>query len=451
MFHKFPAFFTATLLILTCISVFGCRFKPDLTIIYSNDILGELENCGCDEKQLGSLSRKAAGIDMLKKQGGRILNLDAGNLFFRKKPINNFEKNEFLLKSDYILKAYNRIRPDALNIGGKDLLFGTAQILRLKKQAGFPFLSANILYRKTGQPVFTPFIIKKTGTKKIGIIGLCGKFSSPPPEIIIADPLQTAQKWVAFLAGKCDYIIVLSTLDLKNNRLLAEQVQNISLIITSAPEAAVAAPVRTNKTWIVWTVIRGQYLGKLEALPQKGMGLKLESRHIALDGSAGEDPEIKEVVRSYKNALTAMNKQLFFKSALKAKDGRVPEDLYYLGADTCGECHLPQYENWKKTFHAEAYHTLKKEDNHYSAECLPCHTLGYGEPGGFDIAQRSGTCYVNVQCESCHGPGSHHSEKNGIIRNIGRKGCLTCHDKKNSPQFDYQEYLHLVKCPTGNG
>ena len=81
-------------------------------------------------------------------------------------------------------------------------------------------------------------------------------------------------------------------------------------------------------------------------------------------------------------------------------------------------------------------------------ECLPCHTTGYGEPGGFDVYQGTESRFSNVQCESCHGPGSNHSEKNGIIRNTGEKGCMICHDNKNSPEFDYNEYLPMVKCPT---
>ena len=65
------------LLILSLFSIFsGCDLNSDITIIYSNDILAELANCGCDDNQLGSLSRKAAIIDTLKKKGEKILNLD---------------------------------------------------------------------------------------------------------------------------------------------------------------------------------------------------------------------------------------------------------------------------------------------------------------------------------------------------------------------------------------
>ena len=172
MFNKYLSYIIILLLI-SLFSIFsGCDFNSDITIIYSNDILAELENCGCDDKQLGSLSRKAAVIDSLKKKGENILNLDAGNLFFSKKPLNKIEGNESLLKSQYILKAYNQIGLDVLNIGEKDLIFGIDAITKLKEKSSFAFISANILNKNRNVPVFEPYVIKEINEKKLGIIGL---------------------------------------------------------------------------------------------------------------------------------------------------------------------------------------------------------------------------------------------------------------------------------------
>ena len=182
------------LLILFLSSIFsGCDPGSDITIIYSNDVLAELENCGCDDKQLGSLSRKAAVIDTLRKAEKNILCLDAGNLFFSKEPINKIEENEFLLKSHYILKAYNKIVIDALNIGEKDLIFGIDTIFELKEKSSFTFISANILNKKTGEPVFEPYIIKEINGKKLGIVGLCGQTDSISSKTFIEDPFEYAR------------------------------------------------------------------------------------------------------------------------------------------------------------------------------------------------------------------------------------------------------------------
>jgi hypothetical protein len=448
MFNKYLSYIVI-LLFISLFSIFsGCDFSSDITIIYSNDILAELENCGCDDKQLGSLSRKAAVIDSLKKTDKNILNLDAGNLFFSKKPLNKIEKNEFLLKSQYILKAYNQIGLDVLNIGEKDLIFGIDAITKLKKKSSFAFISANILNKNRNVPVFEPYVIKEIYGKKLGIIGLCGQADSLSPEISIEDPFKTAAKWVELITDKCDYIILLSALGLENDKKLAGQIKGISLIISAKSENSIEEPVLVKKTWITQTYKRGQQLGKLKVTLKKKSEFKIKNSLIPLDSSTGENQEIKNIVKNYKAALISINKQEFLKAALTSKGGNPPDSIYYLGAEKCGECHIPQYENWQQTFHAEAYATLQEEENNYSVECLPCHTTGYGEPGGFDVYQGTESSFSNVQCESCHGPGSNHSEKNGIIRNIGEKGCVICHDNKNSPEFDYNAYLPMVKCPT---
>ncbi len=449
MFYKIPAhkispFFAVLFLFFT-----GCDFKPDIIIIYSNDILSELENCGCDDRQLGSLSRKAAFINTIKKENDHILNLDAGNLFFKKEPLNKIEGNEFLLKSDYILKACNLIGLDALNIGGKDLLFGIKPLTRLQDKSSFPFISSNILNKNTNTPIFEPCIIKEINGKKIGIIGLSEKIASLPPDILINDPFKTAKKWVGQIAEKSDYIILLSALGLETDIKLAAEIKGIALIISAKSENSITEPVRINNTWITQTHKRGQQLGMIKICLTKKSGFKIKNSLIPLDNSTGENNEINNIVRKYKTALISMNKQVFFKAELTAKDGKVPDSLHYLGAEKCGECHIPQYENWKQTFHADAYTTLEKDEDNYDMECLPCHTVGYGETGGFDVSQGSASKFLNVQCESCHGPGSNHSEKSGILRSTGIKGCLTCHDEKNSPGFDYDEYLPQVKCPEG--
>jgi len=350
MFKKYLLY----IIILLFISLFfifsACDLSSEITIIYSNDVLGELENCGCDDKQLGSLSRKAAIINTLKKDDENILNLDAGNLFFSKEPLNTIEKNEFLLKSQYILKAYNQIGFDALNIGEKDLILGIEAITELEKKSSFAFISSNILSKNSNMPVFKPYVIKEIYGNKIGIIGLCSRVSSLSPGISIEDPFKTAEKWINLITDKCDHIILLSALGMEEDKKLANQVKGLSLIISAKSKNSIEKPVLVKKTWLTQTYRRGQRLGKLKVNLKKNSELIIKNRLIPLDNSTGENPEINSIVKKYKTALIAMNKQEFFKEDLTSKEGESPDRLYYLGAEKCRECHLPQYENWQQPF-----------------------------------------------------------------------------------------------------
>ncbi len=96
----------------------------------------------------------------------------------------------------------------------------------------------------------------------------------------------------------------------------------------------------------------------------------------------------------------------------------------YIGIENCKICHMPHFASWKKTRMSKAFELLKPgvrakakhqaglDPNHdytKSPECIHCHTTGYGKPGGF-ISMEKTPEMINVQCEMCHGPGSHYAE-----------------------------------------
>jgi hypothetical protein len=142
-----------------------------------------------------------------------------------------------------------------------------------------------------------------------------------------------------------------------------------------------------------------------------------------------------------------MNRIEFFKEKMNEKKNAAPGETLYAGAEKCAACHQPQYDNWLNTAHSQAFETLMKNCNHFDIECLPCHTTGFKEPGGYTIAQGEKSPFLHVQCESCHGPGKKHKGTGDIVRNAGEGVCKQCHDEKNSPRFNYSQYLPIVKCP----
>jgi len=92
----------------------------------------------------------------------------------------------------------------------------------------------------------------------------------------------------------------------------------------------------------------------------------------------------------------------------------------YVGAKKCRPCHLKQYNSWAATKMANAFDLLKpgvrsdakkrakqdpSRDYTHDANCLPCHTTGYGKPGGFRSIEETPEL-AGIQCESCHGPHS---------------------------------------------
>jgi len=73
----------------------------------------------------------------------------------------------------------------------------------------------------------------------------------------------------------------------------------------------------------------------------------------------------------------------------------------------CAFCHPAVHEEWAGTKHAVALESLEAIGQGSNPRCLPCHTVGYGEPGGF-VDRATTNALAGVQCESCHGPGGPH-------------------------------------------
>ncbi len=147
---------------------------------------------------------------------------------------------------------------------------------------------------------------------------------------------------------------------------------------------------------------------------------------------------------------------LIFVSAAMAQDAKPFE---YAGVKTCKKCHRKVWKSWKETPMARSFEILKpgeraeikkeagldpEKDYTRDTKCLPCHTTGYGKPGGFVSLEKTPTM-IGVGCEACHGAGK---EYNKVMKKHGRtyteeevqqcglkadprSTCTECHNEKS--------------------
>jgi peroxiredoxin len=118
------------------------------------------------------------------------------------------------------------------------------------------------------------------------------------------------------------------------------------------------------------------------------------------------------------------------------------EKAGYSGEEFCAVCHREQHSTWLLTNHASAWDTLVEHGKDRDPECLRCHTVGFGQPGGFDPAIRQDHLR-GVQCENCHGRGGPHQSPDFAKAGF-EKTCLGCHDEKHSLHFVFAERLPLI-------
>ncbi|MEE8558943.1 MAG: multiheme c-type cytochrome [Myxococcota bacterium] len=114
----------------------------------------------------------------------------------------------------------------------------------------------------------------------------------------------------------------------------------------------------------------------------------------------------------------------------------------YSGDETCRICHTGQHETWSLTSHAYAFDTLVEHGADRDSECLPCHTVGWGRPGGYSL-ELPAEHLQNVQCENCHGRGGPHQSPDFLKAGF-EPVCASCHNTKHSLNFVFAERLPLI-------
>jgi hypothetical protein len=129
-----------------------------------------------------------------------------------------------------------------------------------------------------------------------------------------------------------------------------------------------------------------------------------------------------------------------------------PGQASYIGVSACTDCHDDARKVWDKTSHATAYATLKKDFKEYNLDCVSCHVTGYDKPGGSTVTHNDKL--QDVQCETCHGPGSLHAKdpnRKGLIVGAPKSDlCVGCHHPPHVEAFNATEKLRLILGP-GHG
>ncbi len=484
--------------------------KPSqaLIIVHSNDDLGELEPCGCRTNPLGGYARKANLLKSLKSEAGgsELLQLDAGDLLYPSNVVPELLKAQSLVQARYNLKTLSILHHDAVVPGEKDFALGTKSLLKLVKDSKIRFLAANLLYKKTSKSVFPAseiFVRKDEKGKKvrIAVLGLVGNDLDWPEDLKASDPIVTAEKLLPELRKKADLVIALTHEGLSADKLLAEKTTGIDYIIGGHTQSFLQNPAHQGKTVIFQSSFRDQYVGLIDpSVPQSketsenntdsNSFYRLIGLDAGYDSPADKPGPVDRLVTEFKAEVARVNT-----AELKSEVGNNSSDNSHEKYQTfprCAECHLKQFDFWRKTPHMNALHALIEAKQDKNLECLSCHTVGLGDPKGFsrvdhlaqmkvaskedapvfatneefvhyladvrdaknlqskvtlfkkDVSVRDSlgsleNAWTPVQCENCHTPGFDHpfssSDKIQVTKKVETTTCLTCHTATRAPAW----------------
>lgn len=492
-----------TLLLLTGLLLFACTSgtapsKPTssevrrATLIFTSDLWGQLEPCGCSADMRGGLDRAASWIRS-QRAAGPLLFIDAGDAFYDRVEYPEAEQFQARRRAAAVAESLLSMGVDAKATFEKDRTFPVAVFPRHKILSGPTVLPVDDL-----QVGLVPVdagagdVAKalKEGARAIkarganvavalihgprqGTIALAPTAREAGFDFVVGSHIADIAEGDQARAVRADLPVFFTQargqsllqidltvrtggpLLLSGNEeereqeltTLDERIRAYEQRLASLSDGTDGTPFRQKRDELRE---RRKSLTAAKVEPPS-TGNHFSYRFVPVTQDHPSDPEVKALIAAYDRDVAEAN----LAWALTHGGGcpeAAPGEATYVGGATCAACHQAADGFWKTTHHAKAYETLEKVHKQYDLECISCHVTGWEKPGGAcNVAKVEGR--KDVTCESCHGPGSLHVASPTQVklpRQVGEATCLGCHTPENSLDFDYPSYLQKILGP-GHG
>jgi len=407
--------------------------QSKFTLVYSGNMDGELEPCGCSEGgDKGGIKRRVKKVDELRKKDPKLVLFSTGGLLVSEMPQDK-------LKSEYILKGLEQLEYDAIGVQWQDLAYGTSFIRE-------PFI--NFLASNWREDDFQKELTVENNGAKLTFFHWLDPDTDPNKAMAGTRSIETDNTRLLMSIKKAkqnNHTTVLST-TLPLEKIKQQlSLENVDIVFIKPAYEIINEPVMENKTLVLQPGSRGMRLGKLEMDigPDGGVN-KWTHQVIALPPETGDAPRMEAWYKEYNDKVRIdYEKRVAARKAMSS--GKSP----YAGEKACETCHAKEHAIWFDTPHAEAFFKLMDVDKSFDPNCIGCHTVGFEQQGGY-LDYMLTKDLANVQCENCHGAAREHAESGGkkSVENKDWKPqqmCAQCHVQKHSADFNFETYWPRIK------
>jgi hypothetical protein len=443
--------FPACLLCCCALLLTGCDSQPpqpvDLSLSFTCDTRGKLEPCGCFVGQFGGLTRLKTLLDS-EPEGNR-LRLDVGDATSGHE---DFDEIQYR----HVVQAFAQMQYDVLNVGAREAGFSPAQLRKLRQESPVPIISANLLDKSTGQLLFEPFILLERAGRHIAVLGVLDPSSLKGGA---GEGLETAEmttvlaRYIPELRKKADLLIVLAFTDESTLSKLADQFFEPDIFLGGNVSQPAQELKRVNKSLVYYVTNEARTVGRLRLrLSPNERPAALANEIVFLHDKIPQDRAIATLAKAARAEIR--------KTRLKVDDPAftqadaipgVRRAASYTGSERCIECHKQAGAVWHNSGHARAFNSLIAREADADPNCIACHTIGFGSPTGY-LRNAGREKFIDVGCESCHGPGSLHvKQREGDksidfrYRPLGAGDCLKCHHGEFSRPFDWELFWPVIR------
>ncbi len=464
---------------------------PDAVVVVTAELRGYLGPCGCSENMRGGIARAALQLDAIRAEGRPTFFIDSGDGLFGNAQIPELAVPQQERKAKALAQSLLAMKLDTRVTGALDDVRGAAfrEALKLPEvppdgvqilhQAGF---ALGVVSGRTAAELSER---AKLARATPGVSFVIGLFPGSQSDAVEAARGATVDVVVAQhardeLAGESNRLLrseppviqlqskgrSLLRLDLWNGA--GSQAQLISGAserdreLLALDERIESLRAQTNAPGLDPQLLKLKQT-KLDEVVQRRAALAAEPlpapvgkkafavRFVPLESSLPEAPNVKAVVDAYDADVGQMNL-----AAAKAHGQDCPAVKKgvpgFVGNAACLDCHKEAFPAWNASKHAHGYATLAEKKKQFHLDCIGCHVTGYQQPGGVcrldKVEGREG-----IGCEACHGPGSVHADDptaTNILPGNDAKVCKGCHDRENSPHFEFDTYVAQILGP-GHG
>lgn len=413
----------------------GCS-KPEvrpLAILVSGDTAGWIVPCGCTSNQSGGLLRRGSYVKSVAASTPVVL-ADVGGAASGTAEYQRW-------KFQAILTGELGMGLDVHNIGAAETALGADELRKIAGELKVPLVSANLSDGK-GQPLAPAYRIVDRSGRRVLVVGVLDP-KLCPAELQASDPQEAILEALAEAKQQYDVALVLAYLPEDMLRALATALPEVDAVV-GGPTGQTIEPTMVGPTLLTSATNKGKFLAHLD-VPAGAKTPQLTAKIVEMAGELADEPQQKANLDQFYDRLAKRDFEADQTGFAPTMTAGLPAGYRVAGTAACQKCHSEDCQQWDDSPHGHAWQTLVDKKSHVDPDCQRCHTTGYGLPDGFLSIGKS-AARMNVGCESCHGPSQAHVENTRVRTTFdAREQCVHCHDRENSPEFDYDEYWEPIE------
>jgi hypothetical protein len=426
------------LILLALCVTFACRRERSeqgqVRLVASGDTAGWIVPCGCTTNQSGGLLRRGSYLNGLRRDAA-VVYVDVGGAV---SGTSDYDR----LKLEAILRGELSMGLAAHNIGAAEAGFGADYLRELQRRLLVPWLSCNVR-DKNGELLGESIRIVQAAGRRIALIGVLAE-DTRASDLQIDAPHSAILAVIQDHAGSYDALVVLAYCGERELLELAANLPEVDVVI-GGPTGQSVAPRHFGPTLVTSATNKGKFLAQLT--PPAAAGARWTGEVVEMTERFEDDEQQKRNLDMFYAALAEQDLAASQTSFVQNVAAHAPQGFRIAGMTACCTCHAADCDTWNHSSHAHAWQSLTKSGAHVDAYCQQCHTTGFGLPGGFVSVARS-EMHASVSCESCHGPSEAHvqdPETRTAYAGLAADQCVRCHDRENSPTFEYEPFWQQVR------